>query len=130
MTIAPGELVASSWRSTHSSSPTWSQCRAAGPGNRFREVRICFDKGGVFRACGRNEEQSKLCSADRMYVPPVRLGADAVAPDRKRPTPSDELLPGPGSGGCRRGGVRPLCLIVDTPVQSFAACIHALAGSG
>ena len=66
-----------------------------GPGNRLREVRICFDKGGVFRACGRNEEQSKLCPADRMYVPPVRLGGDGTPARQKAPAPSDELLPGP-----------------------------------
>ena len=31
------------------------QC--GGAGNRLKEVRICFDKGGDFRACGRNENQ-------------------------------------------------------------------------
>jgi ribonuclease T2 len=95
MTIAPGELVSEFMAANPQIKPDMIAVACGGPGNRLREVRICFDKGGVFRACGRNEEQSKLCSADRMYVPPVRLGADAVAPDRKRPTPSDELLPGP-----------------------------------
>jgi ribonuclease T2 len=62
------------------------QC--GGPGNRLREVRICFDKGGSFRACGGNEDQRKLCSADRMYVPPVRTSGDGA--------PRDILiLPGP-----------------------------------
>jgi ribonuclease T2 len=58
-------------------------------------VRICFDKGGTFRSCGRNEDQARLCSADRMYVPPVRFGADAGTPDRKPSNPSEEILPGP-----------------------------------
>ena len=49
------------------------QC--GGAGNRLKEVRICFDKAGNFRACGRNENQRRLCSADRMYVPPVRGSA-------------------------------------------------------
>lgn len=49
------------------------QC--GGPGNRLREVRICLDKQGSFRACGRNEDQRKLCTANSMYVPPVRVGA-------------------------------------------------------
>ena len=31
-------------------------------------------KSGEFRACGRNEDQRRLCSAERMYVPPVRSG--------------------------------------------------------
>ena len=37
------------------------QC--GGAGNRLKEVRICFDKGGDFRACGRNENQARLCIA-------------------------------------------------------------------
>jgi ribonuclease T2 len=49
------------------------QC--GGAGNRLKEVRICFTRSGEFRACGRNENQRRLCSADRMYVPPVRYGA-------------------------------------------------------
>jgi ribonuclease T2 len=52
------------------------ECR--GPGPRLSEVRICFDKGGNFRSCGRNENQNKLCSAPRLYVPPVRGGAPAA----------------------------------------------------
>ena len=47
------------------------ECRGAG--NRLREVRICFSKSGEFKSCGRNEDQRRLCSADRMYVPPVRI---------------------------------------------------------
>ena len=45
-----------------------------GPGPRLKEVRICFDKGGNFRSCGRNERQSRMCAAPQMYVPPVREG--------------------------------------------------------
>lgn len=43
-----------------------------GPGNRLREVRICVSKDGNPQACGRNEDQRRLCNAKRMYVPPVR----------------------------------------------------------
>ncbi len=50
-----------------------------GPGPRLKEVRICFDKGGHFRSCGRNENQNRLCSAPRVYLPPVRSGP-ATAP--------------------------------------------------
>ena len=78
------------------------QC--GGAGNRLKEVRICFDKGGNFRACGRNENQARLCSADRMYVPPVRLGAgerrererpDSRPPRRKAPPLPPDTVPGP-----------------------------------
>ena len=51
-----------------------------GPGPRLQEVRICFDKGGNFRSCGRNENQSRMCSATRVYVPPVRDGGRRDAP--------------------------------------------------
>ncbi|HRK19391.1 MAG TPA: ribonuclease T2 [Hyphomicrobiaceae bacterium] len=47
----------------------------ATPGPRLKEVRICFDKAGNYRPCGRNENQSRMCSANRIYVPPVRDGA-------------------------------------------------------
>jgi ribonuclease T2 len=43
-----------------------------GPGNRLREVRICFSREGEPIRCGRNEDQGRLCRADRMYVPPAR----------------------------------------------------------
>ena len=68
-----------------------------GPGNRLREVRICFDKGGSFRTCGRNEDQSRLCSADRMYVPPVRIGAGKSdrTQNMRPPGPARDILPGP-----------------------------------
>jgi ribonuclease T2 len=63
-----------------------------GPGNRLREVRVCFSREGVFRPCGRNEEARRLCSATRMYVPPVREGAGGTtAPGTKDPG-------GPASG--------------------------------
>ncbi|MGF1651454.1 MAG: ribonuclease T [Hyphomicrobiaceae bacterium] len=41
-------------------------------GNQLREVRICFTPQGRLRACGENEDQRRLCRAERMFVPPVR----------------------------------------------------------
>ena len=46
--------------------------KCGGSGNRLEEVRVCFDRAGQFRACGKNEDQRKSCAAPRMYVPPVR----------------------------------------------------------
>ncbi len=46
-------------------------CRGAG--NRLREVRVCFSKDGALAPCGANENQRRLCSASRMFVPPVRI---------------------------------------------------------
>ena len=74
------------------------------PGNRLEEVRICFNKGGGLRACGRNEDQRRLCSAERMYVPPVRISAERAPPQRRsreerQPQPQSksggDMLPGP-----------------------------------
>jgi ribonuclease T2 len=50
-------------------------------GNRLREIRICFDKAGEPRSCGRNEDQGRLCRADRLTLPPVR--AAGTSPPRR-----------------------------------------------
>ncbi len=69
-----------------------------GPGNRLQEVRICLDKEAKFQACGRNEDQRKLCSAERMYVPPVRAD-NASATPAPTPTPTQRFFrrPAPAS---------------------------------
>lgn len=73
-----------------------------GPGNRLREVRICYSRNGNPAPCGRNETQRRLCRADRMYVPPMRLSAGgprvqrgSKQQQRQSHKPSD-WLPGPG----------------------------------
>ena len=95
MTIAPGELIGEFVAANPQLRPDMIAVVCGGAGNRLREVRICFDKGGAFRACGRNENQARLCSAERMYVPPVRLGANRGSPDRGAPPSDNDLLPGP-----------------------------------
>ncbi len=74
MTISPGELVRDFVAANPTLRPDMIAVQCGGAGNRLREVRICFDKAGMFRPCGSNENQRRLCSADRMYVPPVRGG--------------------------------------------------------
>lgn len=59
-----------------------------GPGNRLREVRICFSREGEPTRCGRNEDQRRLCNARSMYVPPVRGGGGGARPEREVPLPS------------------------------------------
>jgi ribonuclease T2 len=95
MMISPSELVREFLAVNPELKPDMIVVQCGGAGNRLKEVRICFDKGGAFRACGRNENQGRLCSAERMYVPPVRAGGDAAAPDRKVPAPRPDMLPGP-----------------------------------
>ena len=63
-----------------------------GPGDRLREVRVCFSRQGEFRACGGNENPRRLCAASRVFVPPVRAGRDTPTGGRQ---PSSPMLPGP-----------------------------------
>lgn len=74
MTISAGELTRDFLAANPGLRQDMIAVQCGGPGNRLREVRICFDKAGAFRSCGSNENQRRLCSADRMYVPPVRQG--------------------------------------------------------
>lgn len=75
--VSPGDLVGEFLAANPDLKPDMITVQCGGTGNRLKEVRVCFDKGGAFRACGRNEDQRRLCPADRMYVPPVRAGAGA-----------------------------------------------------
>jgi ribonuclease T2 len=96
MTIAPGELIGEFMAANPQLRPEMIAVVCGGAGNRLREVRICFDRAGALRVCGRNENQARLCAAERMYVPPVRMGANRGAPPDRRPlAPGDDLLPGP-----------------------------------
>lgn len=55
-----------------------------GAGNRLRELRICVNKDGQFRACGSNEDQRRLCSAQKMFLPPVRSSkTDIDTPEQR-----------------------------------------------
>ena len=101
------------------------QC--GGAGNRLKEVRICFDKGGDFRACGRNENQARLCSAAPHVCATraprrrraARLGSARTAGRRTardlRCLPT--RCPAPGaSGGCRScRTLRSRCLRISVP---------------
>lgn len=73
-----------------------------GTGNRLREVRICFSKSGELRSCGSNEDQRRLCSASRMFVPPVRatkVDGDSPADrqQKKPPLQMPRVIPGIGN---------------------------------
>ena len=84
--ISPGELIGAFLASNPELRSDMIAVSCAGPGHRLREVRICFDKGGNFRACGANENQRRLCSAARMYVPPLRLShAPGLSGPREEP---------------------------------------------
>ncbi len=72
--VSPGELVGAFLTANPKLQPNMLAVSCRGSGNRLREVRFCFSREGIFRQCGSNERQRRLCNADRMFVPPVRSG--------------------------------------------------------
>ena len=70
--ISPDDLIAQFTSANPGLDADMIRVVCRGSGNRLREVRICFTKDGTLRHCGRNETQRRLCSARRMFVPPVR----------------------------------------------------------
>ncbi len=42
---------------------------------RLRELRVCFTRDLQLRNCGMNEQQGRLCSSEKIVMPPVRTGA-------------------------------------------------------
>lgn len=75
-----------------------------GPGNRLREVRVCFTPDGAFRPCGSNENQRRLCASPRVFVPPVRTsqgGPIQRGGQGQGQGGSGPLLPGPVPPGGR-----------------------------
>jgi len=73
--VGPSELAHEFVAANPRLTPEMIAIECRGPGNRLRAVRICYTRQGDFRACGANEEQRRLCAADKIYVPPVRSGA-------------------------------------------------------
>jgi ribonuclease T2 len=94
MLVSPSELIDDFLAANPDMKPDMIAVQCGGSGNRLREVRICLDKSGSFRSCGPNENQRRLCSAERMYVPPVRTGATRATPDGPA-GPAREIVPLP-----------------------------------
>lgn len=70
--IAPAELKARFVSANPGLKTDQVAVLCGGSGDRLKEVRVCFDKAGAFRSCGKNESPQRQCRAARMYVPPVR----------------------------------------------------------
>jgi ribonuclease T2 len=65
-------------------------------GKGLKEIRICFSTDGHPRACGQNENQSKLCSSNRVFIPPTGASARQDSPARSAPASADRQSPLPG----------------------------------
>jgi ribonuclease T2 len=100
--VAPEEFVRELTEANPGLQPDMMGVVCGGPGNRLKEVRVCFTRQGKLRACGKNESQKKLCSARQMFVPPVRSSAkgDAAPPQSRR----DDGREPARDGDRRRGG--------------------------
>ncbi|MDX2158489.1 MAG: ribonuclease T2 [Hyphomicrobiaceae bacterium] len=84
LTVSPAEVVRDFVSVNPEMKPESIAVACGGPGNRLREVRICFSREGMLRSCGSNEDARRLCRAQRLYVPPVRGGAEPRAPGSER----------------------------------------------
>ena len=105
---SPRDLITDFRRVNPNLTPDMMAVACGGAGNRLREIRICFSKDGQLRSCGANEDQRKLCSANRMFIPPTRStareeesGAGNKSPpsgdDNKRPIPRPHVIESLGS---------------------------------
>jgi ribonuclease T2 len=98
--VSPGEVVREFVRANPGLQPDMMAVTCAGPGNRLRDVRICLTRDGRPRRCTGNEQQNKLCRADRMHVPPVRstrrddkaTGSNPMKPPRDRGLPRPKVI--------------------------------------
>ena len=72
--VTPGELVRDFTAVNPKLQPAMiSVICKRGNKNQLREVRVCFDKKGLFRACSGRATRHQ-CARKKMYVPPIRLG--------------------------------------------------------
>ncbi|NOT70219.1 MAG: ribonuclease T2 [Hyphomicrobium sp.] len=99
---SPSEVIANFTRANPQITPDMMAVACGGAGNRLKEIRFCFSKDGKPRSCGENENQRRMCSSDRMFVPPVRSTArdDQLGSTPKSPPGSGQYrdqnpLPGP-----------------------------------
>ena len=69
--VSPQEIEADFLKTNRDLEPSMISV-ACGRGKRLREVRICFSKTHELISCGRNEDQAKLCSLEKIVMPPVR----------------------------------------------------------
>jgi len=86
--VEPGELVNEFIQANPQLRPNMIAISCGGAGNRLRELHICMTREGRPRPCGSNENQRRLCSASKMYVPPVRStaqGPHTPPPKAKQP---------------------------------------------
>ena len=91
--LSPDEVAGDFLKANPHLKPDNIAISCGGPGKQLQDVRICFGKEGQPVSCSRNEDQGKMCSAPRMYVPPVR--ASRAESGRSGDTGPTSPLPAP-----------------------------------
>lgn len=89
-TVSPDQLLAEFMQINPDIKPGMIAVSCGGAGDRLKEVHICMSHEGKPAACGRNEVQRKMCSADTMAVLPVRASAE---PSEKASWPAAPVAP-------------------------------------
>lgn len=95
--VSPQDLVDEFVSDNPHLTPEMIAVSCGGAGNRLKEIRICLSKAGEPMACGENENQRRLCSATKMFVPPARssrAGAE-TSEARQKALPQQRRLPMP-----------------------------------
>lgn len=80
--VSPSDIRREFLQANPNFSPDMIAVVCGGAGKGLREVRFCLSKDGKPRSCGQNENQRKLCSTDRVFIPPARSTARQDAPSR------------------------------------------------
>ena len=89
-TASPADVISNFMRANPDIKPGMIAVACGGAGNRLKEIHICFSKDGKPRSCGDNENQRRMCSSDRMFVPPVRSLARDEQKSGRPPASSNE----------------------------------------
>jgi len=80
--VSPSDIRREFLQANPAFAPDMVAVVCGGAGKGLREVRFCLSKDGKPRSCGQNENQRKLCSTDRVFIPPTRSTARQDAPGR------------------------------------------------
>jgi ribonuclease T2 len=83
--VSPYDIRSEFLQANPSFAPNMIAIVCGGSGKSLKEVRLCVAKDGKPRACGDNENQSRLCSTDQVYIPPTRSTARDERPARPAP---------------------------------------------
>lgn len=73
VTLSPGDVEKAFLEANPQIEP--EMISVACKGRNLGDLRICFGRDLKLRDCGVNENQQKLCSSERIVMPPVRVGA-------------------------------------------------------